>query len=84
VIQDGFLAAAEYCEVMVERPTQRLMVTVISPPGRPPKEAHLATVPGGPEEQRVAVRFAADGRAYIRWIRPKPKINCTYSLRWSW
>lgn len=84
VIEDGFLAASEYCEVMVERPTRRLVVTVIFPPGRPPKETRLATMPRGARDQRVAVRYAADGRAYVRWNRLKPSVNCTYSLRWSW
>lgn len=84
VIEDGFLTSAEYCEVMVERPTQRLVVTVIFPPGRPPKETRLITLPREKQEQRIAIRYAADGRAYLRWSRLKPTIDCTYSLRWSW
>lgn len=84
VIRGGFREAEEYCETWLERPTRRVTMTVRFPSGRPPREAELVTTPHRQPPRRVPIRYAADGRAYLRWGLIQPPTDRTYRLRWSW
>lgn len=84
VIRGGFRESTEYCETWLERPTRRVVMTVIFPVGRPPHAAQLVTAPEVQTPRTVPIRFAADGRAYVRWSVTRPALDLTYSLRWSW
>jgi hypothetical protein len=84
VIRNGFRLPTEYCETVLERATQRVVITVIFPLGRPPNEARLVVTPQQRNERTVPIRFAADGRAFLRWSLAQPSLDRTYSLRWSW
>jgi hypothetical protein len=84
LIRGGFLEAREYWEVWFERPTRRVALTVIFPNRRPPHAVELVTLPRLAPPRRVPVRFAADGRAFVRWSETRLDLERTYSLRWSW
>ena len=82
-IHGGFLGEREYFETLVERPTKRLLLRVLFPRQRPPREAFLVEA----EESRqraLPVRIMADGRARLSWSCTRPKVNTIYSLRWAW
>ena len=83
-IRGGFRERTEYCEVVLERPTGRLDVTVIFPARRPPRQACL--VPAATEQvlRTLHARYGPDGRAILRCRLRKPDVGTTYSLRWSW
>jgi hypothetical protein len=82
-IHNALQESAEYCEMLVERPTRRLGMKVLFPRSRPPTAARLVTAQDA-SVQRVPVRYGADGRPYLQWGCTAPRQDWTYSMRWSW
>jgi hypothetical protein len=80
----AFLAAEEYCEAFLERPTGRLSFTVRFPATRPPRRARLVAATTEQVLRLVPLRYAADGRPVLRCRIQQPAIGTVYSLRWSW
>jgi hypothetical protein len=84
VIKDGLTERSEYFEAMVERPTGHLALKVLFPPGSIPRDACVVTSPKAAVAKRVPIRWAANGRPYVRWRHTKPEPFQTYGIRWSW
>lgn len=83
-IRGGFRAAEEYCEVLLERPTGRLALTITFPNGRAPRQAVLVAAPTETLLRRLRVRYRPDGRAVLRCQLHQPATATLYSLRWTW
>ena len=83
-IRGGFRQTEEYCATLLERPTGRLLISVVFPVERPPQRAQL--VGGLPERvlRRVAVRYQADGRARLVCRLRQPAVAMPYRLEWTW
>jgi len=84
LIADGLSARDEYCELLVERPTQRVAVQVLFPRSQPPTSAQLVTSPLRERPRPIRVRYTADGRPRLSWRKRRPAVDTIYSLRWSW
>ena len=84
IIRGGFRPDEGYLEVVVERPTRRLRLSVLFPRGRPPKHARVETSPPALAAHPVALRLTADGRTYATWPVVEPKHLVTYRVCWSW
>ena len=84
IIEGGFLASSEYCEAVVERPTQYLGLTVHFPVSRPPRGARLVTSAPAEPTRKHLVRYDNLGRPFLRGSCRGPVQERLYSLRWSW
>ena len=73
-----------YAEVLVERPTESLSLTVRFPRARPPLDARLVTSPPCRAGRRLACRYGRDGRPYLKWSAHRPDNHVVYSVRWRW
>jgi len=82
-IRGALQESSEYCEMLVERPTRSLGMTVLFPRTRPPTAAQVVSSQDA-AVQRVPVRYGADGRPFLQWRCNAPKQDRTYSLRLSW
>lgn len=74
----------EYLEAQLERPTRKLLLKVSFPKGRPPKRAWITSAPPQGASLPLALRLAADGKAFVEWRATKPTTWATYRLGWSW
>jgi hypothetical protein len=84
LIERGFLDSSEYCEVVVERPTEYLALTVLFPQNRPPHNAQLVCSQSTGPTRKLGVRHRSSGRPFLKWSCRAPTQECVYSLRWSW
>lgn len=83
VIVRGLSRSEEYLEAQVERPTNRLSVSVQFPHGRAPRQAQLVTSPPGPVEH-IPIQYEPDGRALLSWETHRPLTWRFYRLTWIW
>jgi hypothetical protein len=84
VIEGALSQSMEYCEMLVERPTRYLALTVLFPRSRPPHSARVVIAHAAESVRRVSVRYGSGGRPYLRWSCRSPVVDTLYSLRWSW
>ena len=83
-VRSPFKGRDGYAEVSVERPTQRLRVTVKFARRGAPAQARLVTAPSGDENEVARYRYGADGRPYFRASFRRPTPFKMYSFRWQW
>ena len=83
-ILDGFGESQEYFETLVERPTRQLLLRVIFPKTRPPKNASLVVEEADSLHRNLSLRLMNDGRPFVSMMIKHPELFRTYSLRWSW
>jgi len=83
-LRDAFRKHDEYCEVLLERPTEVLDITIQFPVRRPPQQAVLVSTVPERVLRVLRARYGSDGRAVIRCRLRTPAIGTTYSVRWRW
>jgi hypothetical protein len=83
-IRNGFCGRDEFLETEVERPTERLRVTVTFPESRPPREASVVASPPIVPVRRLRVRYDLGPRPYVQWKANNPRPLTRYRLRWTW
>ena len=85
-IANGFTDKVEYFQTEVDHRTKELLVRIIFPQRRFPKQVVLVeqnlqrTTPLGPEH----LFLLPDGRQQLSWCTMKPRVFETYILKWEW
>ena len=85
-ILEGFMQRDEWWETEVYHRTQRMVVSVIFPPGR---RCQRAIVTQRSTNRTTALgstqfRFLGDGRQELTWEMRHPKLHDRYTLKWRW
>jgi hypothetical protein len=82
----GFLRQTEQWETNVRHPTKELVVIVIFPKSRPPRQATLieSTRQRSHSLEKKETTLLPDGRTKITWEKSKPRLHETYIIQWEW